>query len=299
VLITHKVREVLEQCQRIVAMAGGRIILDSPTAALDFDGVISAMAGTELSVTHRSTATPTRATGSSEVRPAEPLLSLAVGGLREDSPERLVVHAGEVVGLGGLEGQGQGEVLEQAWTSLRMSVRGLGQPRRTPRPRTAFVTGDRAGAGLFPLWSIEQNVVASSLGRVSRSRVLSRRREAGVAEHWIDELGIIGRRQDNIMTLSGGNQQKVLFARALADDPRLLILDDPFRGVDVGSKLDSYDLLQRLAAEQGVAILWYSSELDELQRCDAVYVMYQGRLVRRVGAGELTSNTFLTSSFQS
>ncbi|KRE94207.1 hypothetical protein ASG76_12575 [Nocardioides sp. Soil774] len=300
VLITHKVREVLEQCQRIVAMAAGRVILDSPTAALDFDGVISAMAGTELSAAHRSATGPTRASGSAVVGPpAEPVLSLEVGGLREDSPGRLVVRAGEVVGLGGLEGQGQSDVLERAWTSLRMSLRGPGRPSRTRRPSTAFVTGDRAGAGLFLLWSIEQNVVASSLGRVSRSRVLSRRREAAVAEHWIDELGIIGRRQDNIMTLSGGNQQKVLFARALADDPRLLILDDPFRGVDVGSKLDSYDLLQRLAAEQGVAILWYSSELDELQRCDAVYVMYQGRLVRRVGAGELTSNTFLTSSFQS
>ena len=303
VLITHKVREVLEQCQRIVAMAAGSVILDSSTSVLDFDGVISAMAGTQLSGGGRAGAGPgddgtRRATirGRAVDRAPDPLLDLDVGGLDEHSPRRLLVHEGEVVGLGGLDGQGQSDVLEAAWTTQRMSLRRLG---RGARPRTSFVTGDRAGAGIFPLWSIEQNVVASSLGRMSRSGVLQRRREARAAEHWIDELGIRGRRQDNVMTLSGGNQQKVLFARALADDPRILILDDPFRGVDVGSKLDSYALLRRLAAEQGVAILWYSSELDELQRCDAVYVMYQGKLVRRVAAEDLTSSTFLTSSFQS
>ncbi|MGN6574164.1 MAG: ATP-binding cassette domain-containing protein [Nocardioides sp.] len=299
VLITHKVREVLEQCQRIVAMAAGSVILDSPTSELDFDGVISAMAGTELSVAHRAESVVESPRAAAPEGPAEALLRLDVGGLRTDSPHDLVVHEGEIVGLGGLEGQGQDVVLERAWSSLRMSFSRPGGRGWKRRVRTGFVTGDRAGAGIYPLWSIEQNLVAGSLAKVSRARVLNRKREMRVAEHWISELGIIGQRQDNIMTLSGGNQQKVLFGRALAGDPQLLILDDPFRGVDVGSKFDSYDLLRKLAAEHGVAILWYSSELEELQRCDAVYVMYQGKLVRRMDAKDLNSSTFMSSSFQS
>ncbi|MGB0102494.1 MAG: ATP-binding cassette domain-containing protein [Nocardioides sp.] len=299
VLITHKVREVLEQCQRIVAMAAGSVILDSATDELDFDGVISAMAGTELSVAHRAEDSVEVAPVGATEPAGKPLLTLQVGGLRPDSPRELVVHEGEVVGLGGLEGQGQSAVLERAWTSLRMAIPWPGSGRWKNRVRTGFVTGDRAGAGVFPLWSIEQNLVAGSLPEVSRARVLKRSREARVTEHWISELGIIGQRADNILTLSGGNQQKVLFARALAGNPKLLILDDPFRGVDVGSKFDSYDLLRNLAADHGVAILWYSSELEELQRCDAVYVMYQDKLVRRVDAKHLNSSTFLSSSFQS
>ncbi len=297
-LITHKVREVLDQCERIVAMAAGSVILDAETSQLDFDGVIKGMAGTQRNYAEPVELDP----GDSRMaakRAAPTLLSIAVGGLRTDSPTELVVRSGELIGLGGLEGQGQNTVLERAWSVQRMKLTLPGSAVSRQRVRTGYVTGDRAGSGVFPLWTIEQNLVAASLKRVSRVRVLSRRREAQVSDSWIKELGIIGRRRDNILTLSGGNQQKVLFARALADGPELLVLDDPFRGVDVGSKYDAYVMLRELAAANGVGILWYSSEFEELQQCDAVYVMYQNKLVRRVDAKDLTSSTFLSTSFQS
>ncbi len=299
VLITHKVREVLEQCERIVAMAAGSIILDSPTAQLEFGDVINAMAGTEKGHDDPQSTQGSGTAGRDQQKPTTELMRLEVGGLHTHSPEHLVVRAGEIVGLGGLEGQGQPGVLERAWSTLRMNNSPLSLLKKKERVQTGFVSGDRSGAGIFPLWSIEENLVAGSLKKVSRYRVLSRKRQAQVADQWISDLGIIGTRQANILTLSGGNQQKVLFARALADHPQLLILDDPFRGVDVGSKFDSYELLRKLASEQGVGILWYSSEFEELQRCDAVYVMYQNKLVQRVDAEDLTGSTFLSSSFQS
>jgi len=128
--------------------------------------------------------------------------------------------------------------------------------------------------------------------------LISRRREDTLASFWCDKIKI--RTPDirnNILSLSGGNQQKALFARALGSEARIVLMDDPMRGVDIGTKLEVYDLI-REEARTGRTFLWYTTETDELENCDHVYVFRNGRIVADLGRGELTEEKVIQSSFQ-
>jgi ribose transport system ATP-binding protein len=161
----------------------------------------------------------------------------------------------------------------------------------------ALVAGDRQTDGIFPLWSIAQNITVRSLGRLRRGVFLAPDLEAGMAQTWQERIGI--RTPDmanNILSLSGGNQQKALFARALGSDARIILMDDPMRGVDIGTKLDVYGLIRDEAA-QGRTFLWYTTETEELANCDRVYVFRNGRIVSELARGELTEHKVIRSSF--
>lgn len=122
--------------------------------------------------------------------------------------------------------------------------------------------------------------------------------EAAVGDTWRDRIKIrTPDMNDNILSLSGGNQQKALFARALASDAEIILMDDPMRGVDVGTKLEVYDLI-RDEAEKGRTFLWYTTEMDELKNCDHTYVFRSGRIVADLSRDELTEEKVLQSSFQ-
>jgi ribose transport system ATP-binding protein len=136
-----------------------------------------------------------------------------------------------------------------------------------------------------------------SLAKLRQGLLISRRREAALANFWRDKIGI--RTPDirnNILSLSGGNQQKALFARALGSDARVMLMDDPTRGVDVGTKLEIYDLI-REEAQAGRTFLWYTTETDELKQCDHVYVFRNGAIVADLGRDELTEQKVIQSSF--
>ena len=115
---------------------------------------------------------------------------------------------------------------------------------------------------------------------------------------WQQKIGIRTPDLDNnVLSLSGGNQQKVLFARALGSDARIVLMDDPMRGVDIGTKLDVYDLI-REEARKGRTFLWYTTEMDELENCDHVYVFRNGRIVADLAQSELTEEKVIQSSFE-
>ena len=129
----------------------------------------------------------------------------------------------------------------------------------------ALVAGDRQLDGIFPQWSIFENISLSSLGRLREGLFISPRREEALANFWRDKIGIrTPDIRENILSLSGGNQQKALFARALASDARIVLMDDPMRGVDIGTKLEVYALI-REEARGGRSFLWYTTEIDELE----------------------------------
>jgi ribose transport system ATP-binding protein len=162
----------------------------------------------------------------------------------------------------------------------------------------AFIAGDRQTEGIFPLWSIARNVTVRSLPRMLRHQLVDSRREAEMATAWQQRIKIRTPDMDNnILSLSGGNQQKAVFARALGSDAEIVLMDDPMRGVDVGTKLEVYDLL-RAEAAAGRTFLWYTTEMDELNYCDHIYVFRNGRIVADLPRNEMTEQKILQSSFK-
>jgi ribose transport system ATP-binding protein len=162
----------------------------------------------------------------------------------------------------------------------------------------ALIAGDRQNDGIFPLWSIAENIGIRSIAALRRGLLISPEREDQLGEAWKDKIKI--RTPDihnNILSLSGGNQQKTLFARALGSDAAIILMDDPMRGVDIGTKLEVYELIREEAAK-GRTFLWYTTEVDELENCDRVYVFRNGRIVADLAHGEITEEKVIQSSFQ-
>ena len=161
----------------------------------------------------------------------------------------------------------------------------------------ALVAGDRASDGVFPQWSIAQNIGVRSLRRLRTGPLISPRLETKLADAWRQRIRIrtpdVG---NNILSLSGGNQQKALFARALASDARVVLMDDPMRGVDYGTKIEVYDLI-RAEAAAGRTFLWYTTETEELKNCDRAYIFRNGAVVAELTRDELTEERVIHSSF--
>ncbi|MGI4861064.1 MAG: sugar ABC transporter ATP-binding protein [Janthinobacterium lividum] len=230
------------------------------------------------------------------------------------------LHAlkGEVVGLAGLAGQGQTEALLDIFEATgrrrfagmpfsgTVATAGAGPASGAAQASTAFVAGDRARDGVFPIWSIAQNLDLRWLigGQPADGTAARRWRllidAAGaraVVAQWRQRMGIRGASMDaGIGSLSGGNQQKTLFARALASDAELILMDDPTRGVDVGTKHDIYRLIRSEAAK-GRTFIWYTTENEELQHCDRTYVFRAGRVTGVLNANECTEEALLAASF--
>jgi ribose transport system ATP-binding protein len=188
-----------------------------------------------------------------------------------------------------LSGHGQAELLVQVFDrSDGAEVAG----------RVALVAGDRQSDGIFQLWSIAANISIASLGRFLAGPLIDPSRERAFAEGWRQSIGIrtpdIG---NPILSLSGGNQQKALFARALGTDARIVVMDDPMRGVDVGTKQEVYEMIREEAAK-GRTFLWYTTEMDELAKCDHVYVFREGAIVADLPRAEMTEEKVIHASFR-
>jgi rhamnose transport system ATP-binding protein len=194
----------------------------------------------------------------------------------------LHVRAGEIVGLAGLVGSGRSDVLE-AIVGLRPKVQG--EIERTEA--TVLLPEDRGRNGIVGPFSVRENLFLPAPGRW-----LDRRQEQRDGAQWIDRLRIRAAGTDAaIASLSGGNQQKVLLARALRHAPRVLLLDEPTAGIDVGAKAEIHDEIARLA-KSGVGVLLASSELPELlQLCDRILALYAGRIVGELSARDATEES--------
>jgi ABC-type sugar transport system ATPase subunit len=199
------------------------------------------------------------------------------------------VRAGEIVGLGGLVGAGRTEVARCVYGADRLDSGTMHLAGEPLQPRStghgiaagiAMVPEERKLQGLVPELSVRSNLTLALLDQVSRLGILNQRLERKLATRYIDELSIkTPSDETSVRTLSGGNQQKVIIARCLASKPKLLILDEPTKGVDIGAKAEIHRLIEALA-RSGVAVLLISSELPELLALsDRVVVMRQGRVV--------------------
>jgi ribose transport system ATP-binding protein len=278
ILITHRLDEIVSTAKRVVVMVDGRVVAERPSAGLTRRNLVELMGDIEQVPAAAAAFETAKASGETLIkRPG-----------RDANEVPLIAGAGEIVGLAGLDGHGQRE-------ALRALMIGGGKHRRLRE--MAYVAGDRQSEGVFPVWSIAQNLTIGSLRRLVHRHLLPPAAERGLVESWVRRIGI--RTPDpnlRITTLSGGNQQKVLFARALASAARVILLDDPMRGVDVGTKLEVYRLVQEEAA-RGRCFLWYTTELDELKNCHRTYVFHEGRVVANLSGAELTPQRIIAASF--
>ncbi|TWG97301.1 monosaccharide ABC transporter ATP-binding protein (CUT2 family) [Mesorhizobium sp. J18] len=220
----------------------------------------------------------------------------------------IAVRRGEIVGLGGLDGQGQNELLLALFGVLR-GVEGevvIGGRKGIPaspaaaksaRTRLALVPEDRKTQGLMLGMPIADNLLAASYGKISRGPFIDLALAGKTASDGVEKLRIkLGSTADPVMTLSGGNQQKVVIAKWLAIDPDIILLNDPTRGIDVGTKQEIYRLMRELA-NAGKAILFYSSDYAELIGCcDRVSVFYGGRVVSEQVGEEITEESLVAAS---
>ncbi|SDP19559.1 ribose transport system ATP-binding protein [Actinopolyspora xinjiangensis] len=310
VYISHRMDEIGEVADRATVLRNGGVAAEFDARSVTAEQAAAAMVGEEVDTTSARRHRP----------PGEELLSVSGLGLRSggcDDGRRepagidLSVRGGEVVGLCGLLGSGRTELLEALFGS-GPSARWYGQVRlngraycpRSPgealRAGVAFVPEDRRGSGLTPEHSVTANTVLSVLPRLGPLGLVSRRRERSVARRSSRRLGIkLGSIADPVGTLSGGNQQKVVFGRMLLTEPRLLLLDDPTRGVDIAAKAELYRLLDEVA-EQGIGVLLASSELAELVGvCSRIVVLRGGASVAEFDASRTTQAELLTAAMGS
>ncbi len=298
VYITHRMSEVFAFADRITVLRDGRHILTDESANLDRPTLIRAMVGREVSEARHEGA----------ARSAE--IALEVTDLRRGQDVRgadLTLRRGEVLGLAGLMGAGRTE-LARLMAGIdrpdagRMMLFGQSYAPASVRAAmlagVAYVSEDRKGLGVVLPLSVGQNIALPSLSRLSRRGWLSPTRLRAFATEWMGRLGVKARGPDTVVgTLSGGNQQKVALAKWLATAPRVILLDEPTRGVDIGAKAEIYALIRALAAD-GTAVLVISSELPELlQLCDRIAVMARGRIAGDLPAAEATEETLLELAF--
>jgi ribose transport system ATP-binding protein len=216
---------------------------------------------------------------------------------------------GEVVGLGGLAGQGQSELLFALFGAVRVRSGTIAVGDRTLRLRRpihavragiALVPGDRGREGLLASRPILENLTVPTMrSRTLAPGVLSQRRERAAAAHAVEQLRIkIGSLDDTVATLSGGNAQKVVVGKWLLHEPRLVLLDDPTKGIDVRAKQELYEVIARLTAD-GVTVLLNSSDDEELLGLShRVLVMFEGRIVEELAGDDLTHDRLVSASLQ-
>lgn len=277
VLISHRLQEILRASHRVAVMKDGAVVDTQPASALTEHDLFTAMGGEEVEA---------RSDVASAFETADVVVSAPLATV-DGEPTSLTAHRGEVVGLAGIAGQGQQELLGALWkSSAAISI----------SKRRAYVPGDRQRAGVFPLWTVAGNLALSAMVGLSRLGVRSSRSETSVVSTWVDALAIRGGANAMMTGLSGGNQQKVIVARAFASNAEVILLDDPFRGVDVNTRADLYRLI-RAEAEKGRTIIWYSSENSEMAHCDKVYVLRAGRLAGTLSGTQIDDGAIIALSF--
>ena len=278
--ISHRLEEVFAICQSVTVMRDGRHVLSSELAGLSANDLVRAMVGRDLAER------PPEAAGATLGEPMLTIERLTREGVFTDIS--LTVRSGEIVALAGLVGSGRSEVARAVFGIDRYDAGNItikGQKLKKASPATAmaagigFVPEDRRQQGLVMDMSVQQNVALASLHNLERGGLIRAKAERSMAADWAARLKIkYGRLTDPVAMLSGGNQQKVVLAKWLGRKPSVLIVDEPTRGIDVGTKAEVHHLLTDLA-RNGVAVLMISSELPEvLGVADRILVMREGRL---------------------
>ncbi|MCW2830466.1 MAG: Monosaccharide-transporting ATPase [Aeromicrobium sp.] len=290
IFVTHRLGELLDVADNATFLRSGRHVETRALAGLGERGLIERITGQDPAARDSSD----RSFG--EARPRLVLRDYAVGPLRSASLE---VRAGEIVGLTGLLGSGRSALLQglfgaRASTGGTAELDGVPLVARSPhaavKAGVAYLPEDRSGQAAFPEMAVRENLSAPALGRYWKRGRLSRSKETAAAKADIHEYGVVtASTESELSTLSGGNQQKVILARWLGLGPRLLLLDEPTQGVDIGARQAIHAQI-RAAADQGMCVLVVTSDYEEMpELCDRVLGVFNGRIEGELVGPELTT----------
>ncbi|MBP6118335.1 MAG: sugar ABC transporter ATP-binding protein [Giesbergeria sp.] len=304
IFISHALEEALEISDRITIMRDSKLIVSDDTANFDRESIIRAMVGRDLSNTLY---------GKKEsVRPAGKRV-LSVQNLRMGTMVRntsFSVFSGQITGVFGLIGSGRTETFKVVAGVIKRDYTHGGKVifndrpvrYRVPAPAVAegiaYITEDRKVDGFFETMSISRNIYAGVLAKERLERFLtSNGEEKSIGQEWRQKLNIRSVTADaNVIELSGGNQQKVVIAKSLIQNPKLVIFDEPTRGVDVGAVAEIHDIIRKLA-DEGLAVVVISSYLPEIMLLsDRILVSRQGRIVEEFNGLEATEEKIMYAS---
>ena len=295
IYISHKMDEIFRISDTITVLRDGEWIGTKPAAELDDNSLIKMMVGRELT----------------DIYPKEPALIgdviLEVKDLSRGKKVKnvsLTLRRGEVLGIAGLVGAGRSELVETIFglypkTGGEIFLNGkkadIKNPKEAIKNKIALITEDRKLTGLNLIASVKENISIVSLSKMSKKGVIDKKRENEVAEKYIKELKIKTPNGNAIVgNLSGGNQQKVVLAKWLLDEPEIIIFDEPTRGIDIGAKRDIYLLINELAKE-GKAVIVISSEMAEVMGIsDRIAVMCEGQLKGMIQREEFSQELIMS-----
>ncbi|HEX5205330.1 sugar ABC transporter ATP-binding protein [Paractinoplanes rhizophilus] len=301
VYVSHKLDEVFRACDTVTVLRDGKLVSTGPTKDLTRRQLIARMLGRDAAELDEGARTQLQRR---EIADAEPVLKAEHLNRRlilEDVS--VVVRPGEVVGLAGLLGSGRSETAKAIFGALPLdsgdiAVDGRALTHQTPasriRERVAMLPEDRKAEGIIPDMSIRDNIGLAALPQLTKAGLVSRKRVDDIVKTFMTRLRIkAAGPQQKVSELSGGNQQKVLLARLLCLNPRVLLLDEPTRGIDVGAKAEVQALIAELA-EKGMAVVLISSELEEVvEGSDSVVVLRDGAQLGRLVGDDITEDKIM------
>lgn len=302
IFISHRLTEIITLADRIFVMQNGLMRWNGTVRETNENDLVQKMS--ESAEVKKSSRTEMEApvappeisdeprADPERIRPEGP--SLEIKDLSTDDLESisLSVRGGEILGIAGLEGSGQRELLRTIFKPDSSASHAM-----TQTGKIAYVTGDRKKEGIFGLWSIAKNIAMTKIAQYRMVRPIKSDEGKRGIDEWYDRLKIVSDSTSApITSLSGGNQQKVLIARAMMADADIILLDDPTRGVDIGTKKQLYELF-REAAQSGKMIIWYSTEDEELTICDRVVVLRYGKIMKELDHSEATKENIINASF--
>jgi galactofuranose transport system ATP-binding protein len=302
IFITHRLDELYQVCDRVTVMRDGRTVSTSRMADVDKLHLIAAMLGRDLETVR------TGATGFSAAATKAGDQVLSAEGLRigrRVRDARVEVRAGQIVGLAGLLGSGRTETARAIFGAdpadagtIRLLTKEVAprEPADTIALGVGYCSEDRKADGIIPDMSVRENLTLAILPRLVKMGVVDEARQRAIVDKFMARLAIKASNvEQKIRELSGGNQQKVLLARWLCTDPKLLILDEPTRGIDVGAKAEIQSLIRELA-DQGLGVLMISSELEEIvEGADRVFVLSDGRTVADLPHAEASASAIMAA----
>jgi inositol transport system ATP-binding protein len=297
IYVTHKLKEVFQIAHTVTVLRDGKWVASKPITQTNIDEIVRLMVGRELNQLY-----PPKAVGRGpELLRVEDLSLQSLQGRFQNISFTLC--EGEILGLAGLVGAGRSEVAQTLFghhvadaghVYLAGRELNIQSPLDAVQQGIAYLPEDRKASGLFRQMSLKENLFSASLDRHSRGGFIRERDVRRAAATWVRDLDIRTPSIDQQMSLlSGGNQQKALIARWLDLKPRVLIADEPTRGIDVGAKAEIHALLRRLCQE-GIGVIVISSELPEiLGLCDRILVLHEGRLAGEIAAAEATEESIM------
>ncbi|MGK5680472.1 sugar ABC transporter ATP-binding protein [Actinoplanes sp. URMC 104] len=305
IYVSHRMDELYEICDAVTILRDGKLVHTGKLADLERIKLVSLMLGRDMAEVRREGATAFSGSATGDAEAAPVLRVRELNSRHKLHDVSFDVRPGEVVGLGGLLGAGRSETVKAIGGAYHLDSGDIqvdGKPLKKPTPERAVRAGvavqpeDRKAEGIVPGLSVRENIALAVLPRVSKMGLVSDSRIDEIVDGYMKRLRIKASSPDQAVgDLSGGNQQKVLLARLLATNPKVLLLDEPTRGIDVGAKAEVQSLIDELAAE-GLGVVLVSSDAEELvEGSDRVVVLRDGVVVGNLTGAEVTTEDLMST----